>query len=229
MTTPLDRQLPGQEFDPALRGTARTLQLDDDRVLPLRTRRWRRPAGRGDRWLLDRCEGSTLDLGCGPGRLVAHLVARGIPALGADSSATAIGRCRERGIPAVQGDVFQALPGEGTWRTTVLADGNIGIGGDPLRLLHRVRELLHPDGRLLVETAPDAAGLWRGEARLRDRRGGTGGWFPWAVLDLHALRELAEAIGFRVCAVRQGHYRHFADVRPRTGDDRRLNTPSGGK
>ena len=33
------------------------------------------------------CDGPTIDLGCGPGRLVAHLVQRGFPALGVDLSA----------------------------------------------------------------------------------------------------------------------------------------------
>jgi hypothetical protein len=37
----------------------------------------------------------------------------------------------------------------------LLLDGNIGIGGDPHRLLRRVRELLTPTGRLLVELDVD--------------------------------------------------------------------------
>ena len=35
----------------------------------------------------------------------------------------------------VRRDLFGALPGEGTWSHVLLADGNIGIGGDPVTLL----------------------------------------------------------------------------------------------
>jgi len=35
-----------------------------------------------------------------------------------------------------------------------LADGNIGIGGLPARLLFRCAQLLAPDGRLLIEAEP---------------------------------------------------------------------------
>ncbi|MCR6488996.1 hypothetical protein M8542_39820 [Amycolatopsis sp. OK19-0408] len=154
--------------------------------------------------------------------MVAHLVAHGLPALGADSSATAIRLCHDRGAPAIQRDVFAALPGEGDWDTALLADGNIGIGGDPLRLLRRTRGLLRPAGRLLVETEPDG-GLWRGQARLRDHQGSTGSWFPWATVDPEALRRLASAAGFRVGASWARHDRWFTEVRP--GTDRGRVSP----
>ena len=54
----------------------------------------------------------------------------------------------------VRRDVLGPLPGEGTWDHVLLADGNIGIGGDPLRLLHRAAHLLRPGGTVLVETDP---------------------------------------------------------------------------
>jgi hypothetical protein len=38
----------------------------------------------------------------------------------------------------------------------VLLDGNIGIGGDPVLLLCRVRDLLAPHGKVLI--APDRSG-----------------------------------------------------------------------
>jgi hypothetical protein len=46
------------------------------------------------------------------------------------------------------------LPEEGRWQTVLLADQNLGIAGDPDRLLRRVFELLEPGGMLLLEVAP---------------------------------------------------------------------------
>ena len=149
-------------FDPALAGASARLVRDDGVELDLAVRRWRRSADGQDRWLLDRCTGPVIDLGCGPGRLVSALGERGVPALGVDLSAVAQRLCRRRRTPMVRRDVFGPLPGEGTWGQVLLADGNIGIGGDPLRLLHRAAQLLRPGGSVLVETdtAPDL--LWRG-------------------------------------------------------------------
>ncbi len=98
----------------------------------------------GDRSLLARCAGPTLDLGCGPGRLTALLAARGVPALGVDLAPHAVALCRDRGGTALRRDLFGRLPGEGRWRHLLLADGNVGIGGDPAALLRRCARLLHP-------------------------------------------------------------------------------------
>ena len=46
------------------------------------------------------------------------------------------------------------------WRTVLLADGNVGIGGDAVRLLRRVRALLAPGRPGPVRAAP-----WTGDAR----------------------------------------------------------------
>ena len=122
-------------FDAALAADDATL-LDSDGgqdVLPVR--RWSRPADADDAWLLDRCTGPTVDLGCGPGRLLAALARRGVQALGVDHSPVAQEQCRARGVVMLRRDVFARVPGEGRWSHVLLADGNIGIGGDPLRLL----------------------------------------------------------------------------------------------
>ena len=62
-------------FEPVLAGRQAQLVGDDGRILPLSPRRWLAPADGEDDWLLDRCSGPTMDLGCGPGRLVAELPA----------------------------------------------------------------------------------------------------------------------------------------------------------
>ena len=63
----------GQLYDRALDGERCWVRRDDGRVSRLPVRSWL--GGRGadatfDNALVDLCEGPTIDLGCGPGRLV---------------------------------------------------------------------------------------------------------------------------------------------------------------
>ena len=189
-------------FDTALAGAPARLVRDDGVELDLAVRRWRRGAHGEDRWLLDRCAGPAIDLGCGPGRLVAALAARGVPALGVDSSRIAQRQCRRLRTPMVRRDVFGPLPGEGTWAHVLLADGNIGIGGDPLLLLRRAVRLLRPGGTVLVETDSRPDALWRGTARLHTAAG-SGAPLPWACAGAEAVGRLGATLGLR----RTGGYR----------------------
>ena len=151
----------------------------------------------GDHALLDRCVGPTLDVGCGPGRLVEALHLAGIPALGIDISPTAVRLARRRGAYAVSADVFGPVPGAGDWRYALLADGNIGIGGDPVRLLRRCAALLSDEGELLVETDPPGEGGWAGAAVLHDgNRASTP--FPWALVDADQMERHAARAGLTV-------------------------------
>jgi SAM-dependent methyltransferase len=159
--------------------------------------RWIADADAADESLLDRCSGPTLDIGCGPGRLVAALIRRGVPALGIDLAHTAVGMTTDAGAAALRRSVFDPLPGEGRWSTALLADGNIGIGGDPPALLARIHTLLRPAGRLLVEADHEDAHLDdRFAARVADAWGRTGTTFRWARVGVHALTLLAAGQGF---------------------------------
>jgi SAM-dependent methyltransferase len=190
-------------YDAALRRAARGL----DAPLHLVDRGGRRvrmvDAGhythprRGDEGLLDRCGGPTLDLGCGPGRLTAALAARGVPVLGVDVSPTAVRQAHRRGASALLRDVFGPLPAEGRWHHALLIDGNIGIGGDPVRLLHRCAALIGPHGDVLVETEPPGARTWRGLFALADRVR-VSDVFPWAFVAAQDLAGLAAHAGLAV-------------------------------
>jgi SAM-dependent methyltransferase len=165
----------------------------------------------GDSGLLERCTGPTLDVGCGPGRLTAALTSAGRPALGVDISAEAVRQARRRGAPAYRGDVFATVPDEGAWRHVLLADGNIGIGGDPGRLLGRCRRLLRPGGDILVEVDPPGSGTWAGPVLLRhDER--TSHPFPWAVVAADDLPALTERAGLSLLESWMEAQRWFARI-----------------
>ncbi|MFI0964192.1 class I SAM-dependent methyltransferase [Streptomyces sp. NPDC021080] len=132
------------------------LRRTDGWLLPLEVERWCARADAVDLQVLARCEGAVLDVGCGPGRLVAELAARGRPALGIDVSEAAVAHTARLGGQALHRSVFEPLPGEGRWGTVLLVDGNIGIGGDPAALLRRTAELLAPGGLLIAETVAGA-------------------------------------------------------------------------
>ena len=144
--------------------------------------------------VIDWCHGPTVDLGCGPGRVVDLLLRRGIPALGVDDSSHAIKLARERGATALRRDMFAPMPGEGRWSHAILLDGNIGIGGDPARLLDRAAALVEPGGTVVVEVDPAATGVHREAVRVC-AGGGSSVWFPWARVGFDAVAALATGAG----------------------------------
>ncbi|MDQ3403695.1 MAG: class I SAM-dependent methyltransferase [Actinomycetota bacterium] len=200
-------------FRPGLLGQGCWLELDSGELISMPVSRWGGPSIAGDAPLLDPCAGPTLDIGCGPGRLTAALTERGVTALGVDTSPVAVALTRSRGAVALCRDVYEPLPGEGRWRHVLLADGNVGIGGDPTRLLQRVRELLSPRGTALIETDCPGHGLRSTRARL-NRESGMGPWFDWACLGAEAVPEVAASAGFTVRWITSLGERWFTELTP---------------
>jgi SAM-dependent methyltransferase len=193
----------GNLYDRALNGERCWLRHDDGRVDRLPVRTWlggRGSDARFDETIVGMCDGPTIDLGCGPGRLVSSLVRRGIPALGVDISPAAIGLARDSGAPALHRDVFGALPGAGRWQTVLLADGNVGLGGDPWRMLRRAAELLSARGRCVAEFDSTAEGVDAGWVRLETRHA-IGPWFRWASVGIDSAATLAQEVGLVVTGV----------------------------
>jgi SAM-dependent methyltransferase len=162
-----------------------------------------------DEYVIGLCVGSpTLDLGCGPGRFTAALQQRGRAALGVDSSEAAVEMTRRRGGVAIRGDLFGPLPAEGCWEQILLLDGNIGIGGNPVRTLRRAADLLAPGGIIVVEIEQTVAASrevlrWETETHV-------GPWFPWSRLGSTALAEVARSAGLAVSGVVDIHDRVIA-------------------
>jgi SAM-dependent methyltransferase len=182
----------------------------DGRLIALDVQRWLDPVDDVDATVLDRCNGATLDVGCGPGRFVAGLADRGIPGLGVDIAKAAITLTRRRGVRALHATIFGPMPDEGRWSAVLLMDGNIGIGGDPHRLLGRVRTLLAPQGRLIVETHPDPHADEVLPMRLHQNGETLGPTFGWAQVGLLPLQRYACAHGYGAPEVWSAGGRTFA-------------------
>ena len=150
--------------------------------------------------------GSVLDVGCGPGRLTAALAATGARAVGIDVCAAAVALTRARGASALRADVFGVVPRTGRWDRVLLADGNLGIGGDPAALLARAAQLLAPGGRVIADVDP-SGGIRRAVAWIEATRPGAdgpvriGGSLPWAWVGVDAVAELAECSGLALRSV----------------------------
>jgi hypothetical protein len=108
-------------------------------------------------------------------------------------------------------DVFGRVPGTGRWMTVLLADGNIGIGGDPAALLRRVGELLAPQGRAIVELEPPGSPLRRENVRLC-HAGSASAWFPWAYVGADHIVEVVEDAGLGEVEIWTVDGRWFASI-----------------
>jgi SAM-dependent methyltransferase len=202
----------GELYEHALAGCARPeIEHADGTRTPLQVDNWLhiRP---GDSSLLEWCEGPTLDVGSGPGRLTVALAERGLPALGIDVTPYAVHIARTAGALILLRDVFGRVPGTGRWKTVLLADGNIGIGGDPVALLRRVSELLTPLGQALVELQPPGTTLRREKVRLC-HAGQVSAWFPWAYVGVDQIAEIAASAGLAKADTWSADGRWFTSLR----------------
>jgi SAM-dependent methyltransferase len=186
------------------------VRQSDGRVEPLEIGRWLADADAVDREILADVEADVLDLGCGPGRHLAALRAAGKRGLGVDLSPVAVAIARGRGADAINASLWSRIPG--LWRTVLLLDGNIGIGGAPISLLRRAGELLEPGGAILVEVDPPGAPTHRIRVRL-EAHGVVSEWFRWARVGADGVAETARRAGFHVETVRALAGRTFVTLR----------------
>ena len=165
------------------------------RVLPIG--RWVGRADEVDLRALDALGEPVIDIGCGPGRHLQALADRGVDALGIDPSSCAVEIARRKGARVVLGSVFDEVPLTGGWGAALLLDGNIGIGGDAVRLLHRVHELLRPGGAAVVELAPPGTHSTSAQMRLETATLSSD-WFAWATVSASEIDAMAAELGFGI-------------------------------
>jgi len=181
----------------------------DGRVLDLPAHRWFAAASAAEQRALDHAVGPALDIGCGPGRHLVALAERKVFAFGIDISTAFLDVARARGVNVLRRSVFDRVPGHGRWRSALLFDGNVGIGGDPLALLARVVELLRGDGRIIVEIEPEADEHEVLVVRA-ETDAGAGPWFRWTTVDHARLITIAAALDLGIVDVWESDRRHFA-------------------
>ena len=188
------------------------LRADDGTHVPLLLDRWLDEPSREEHELLARAIGPVLDVGCGPGRHALALAERGAVVLGVDASPAAARLARSRGVSILQRSIFSRLPGEGRWGTALLLDGNIGIGGDALHLLRRVRELLATDGRVLAEVEAPHIGSAVRQMRV-ETDASFSPWFSWAVVSASDIAGIAHAARLDVFETWTAAGRWFVEMR----------------
>ncbi|MCJ0872650.1 bifunctional 2-polyprenyl-6-hydroxyphenol methylase/3-demethylubiquinol 3-O-methyltransferase UbiG [Streptomyces sp. AP-93] len=213
LSEPATRTWQSDPYTDALRTGKGPLYLRrrDGWLLPLEIERWCAEPDAADETVLSRCTGPVLDIGCGPGRLVATLARRGHTALGVDVTPEAVARTLRAGGKAVCQSVFDPLPREGRWGTVLLIDGNIGIGGRPAALLHRAAQLTASGGSLLVEVATAQVDE-RVEVHVEDGNGERGASFLWARLGTRALITQAGDAGWAPYGTWHEAGRHFVHL-----------------
>ena len=194
-------------------GVPTWVRFADGSGIPLDVDRWLGRTDDADDSVLRLVVGPALDVGCGPGRFCVALSLGGTPTLGIDVSGTAVRQAVTAGAAAVRADVFgAAVPRPGEWASVLLVDGNIGIGGDPVKLLTRVHQLTAPGGQVLVETGPPGGDSGPIRARLERHGGRRGRWFWWARLAADDLSDVARAAGLRTVAQWEVDQRWFAKL-----------------
>ncbi len=198
----------GEVFASALRGHPCVVHGLPDRPFSLPVSAWAEDANGSDEVLIRQCTDPTLDVGCGPGRMAQALALRGLHVLGVDIVPEAVRRTRARGVAALHRDVFSALPGEGRWQCVLLADGNIGIGGEPVALLRRVTALLAPGGRVVADLAPPGVGLVTRVVRL-ECAGLRSETFRWSLVGADLIDDLSLAAGLRLHGLHEHQGRWF--------------------
>jgi cyclopropane fatty-acyl-phospholipid synthase-like methyltransferase len=163
--------------------------------------------------------GRSLDIGCGPGRVLMHLQKNGVDAMGVDTSPLAVKICKERGLKNVrQMSIMDLSPAMGSFDTIVMFGNNFGLLGgfnQARTLLKRFYKMTSSDGRIIAQTldpyeTDDPDYLWYhrwnrehgrmgGLVRIRSRyKKLIGPWFDYLFASREEVKKLAAGTGWKV-------------------------------
>lgn len=101
---------------------------------------------------VDAATGRVLDIGCGTGRHVSDLLARGVDAAGLEPSPGAAAVTRERGVPVIETTVEALDPAAGPFDTYLMLANNLALLGSPEhapRVLGALAAAAGPGARIL--------------------------------------------------------------------------------
>lgn len=174
------------------------------------------------------CRGRVLDVGAGSGCHSLELMERGLEVVAIDISDLSVEVMKERGVDARTINFFDKTFDE-KFDTILMAMNGIGIVGKVEQLgdfFIRVKQLLKPDGQLLLDSSDiryvfenedgsldiDLAAGYYGELDYRMQyRGIKGEKFDWLYIDFETLSLYAEQCGFRCEKCLDGeHYDYLA-------------------
>ena len=200
------RPVPTAEELESLYGSGYYVQNESKRLSDLPRRLFERSVLRWRRRVLGRARpGRILDFGCGNGRFLEELLARGWDVCGVELSATAADLAERRGVPVLRGPLEDASLPEGSFDVVTLWHSLEHLA-EPVATLRRLRRLLRADGTLVVEVPNSASPAFRLLGA------------DWEALDLprhlqHFTPETAErlldAAGFRPVRRRDVHHWDF--------------------
>ena len=125
----------------------------------------------------ERAGGPILEPMCGSGRFLLPLLARGFDIVGSDASADMLAACRTRArslglVPALEEQRLEALTADRSYQLVFIPSGSFCLITNEVQALAglvRVRELLAPTGRFIVEVElrdrarpSELSGTWGG-------------------------------------------------------------------
>jgi SAM-dependent methyltransferase len=163
--------------------------------------------------------GHVLDIGCGAGRCLLHLQAKGHDVTGIDTSPLAVKVCKKRGLKKTYvRSITEIGPDLGVFDTIIMFGGNFGLFGSFKRarwLLRRLYHMTSAEARLIVESRdpydtdiPEhfeyhkfnrQRGRMSGQLRLRVRyKKFKTPWFDYLIVSPDEMREILDGTGWAI-------------------------------